>query len=417
MIGNRRYITRWLSGMLMLLLLLLTACSKSSSDDSDEPEPEKGKPVLKIYVFPPDQPIVTRAGDDVNASDAENKIHNLHVWVFENHSAEASPTDDGKFVGHISLNNVDIASTGSTVTMEISDALAEKINYPAVDVYVDFYVAANVTSTNCGLTLDASTTRDELKDKLIKSDYFGVSNLIKAVPADGLPMSGVMKNKKITGTGPVYQVSEESGGLANVRLVRTVSKIRFIFSMSTENPDNVAGNNISLDGGVLPKEEYLFLEDDFDKTGTQKWRVNTAEYESEKTLVTVPSGTEIARNVSPTSYTYQNGTSGQDYENLINTGVSQGKLTDLGTFYLRESDRALTGKISYRINDNAVQTPTFSMSNPENANDLSQPRDFSRNHTWIVYAYFISSGDLIMGMVEVKNWTSGENSTQGVYNW
>lgn len=412
--GNRRYITRWLSGMLMLLLLLLTACSKSSSDGSDEPEPDKKRPVLKIYVFPPDQPVVTRAGDDVNASDAENKIHNLHVWVFENHATESTPNDDGKLVGHISLNNVDIASTGSTVTMEISDALADKINNPDDDVYVDVYVAANVSSTNCGLTLDASTTRNELKDKLIKSDYFGVSNLIKEVPADGLPMSGVMKNKKITGTGPVYQVSEESGGLANVRLVRAVSKIRFIFSMSTENPDNVAVNSISLDGSVLPKEEYLFLEDDFDKAGTQKWRVNVKapydenDYVSATTLVTVPAGTQIARNDSPTSYTYQNGTSGQDYEDLINTGVSQGKLTDMGTFYLRESDRALTGTISYKINTNAIQTPAFAMSGPG---------DFSRNHTWIVYAYFISSGDLIMGMVEIKNWTSVENSTQGVYNW
>ena len=43
--------------------------------------------------------------------------------------------------------------------------------------------------------------------------------------------------------------------------------------------------------------------------------------------------------------------------------------------------------------------------------------DFSRNHTWIVYAYFVSSGDLIMGMVEVKDMTNSENASQSVYNW
>lgn len=399
--GERRYIWQWL-GSMMVLLLLLTACSKSSSDEN---EPESKKPVLKIYVFPPDQPVITRDADDVNASDAENKIHNLHVWVFENHKdAEGNSTDgDGKLVGHISLNNVEIASTGSTVTMEISDEFANLSTKPNVDVYV----AANVSTANCGLTLDASTSRNDLKDKLIESGYFGVSNLIKTVPADGLPMSGVMKNKKITGTSPTFQVSEESGGLANVRLVRAVSKIRFIFSKSSTNPDNVSVNSISLDGDMLPTKEYLFLEDDYDKAGIQKWRVGES-YESETTLVTVPSGTEIAKNDSPTSYTYPDGMSAQDYENLINEGITQGKLTDLGTFYLRESDKPLSGKIGYKINDNAEQTPAFTM---------GAAGDFSRNHTWIVYAYFISSGDLIMGMVEVKNWTSAENSTQGVYNW
>jgi hypothetical protein len=43
--------------------------------------------------------------------------------------------------------------------------------------------------------------------------------------------------------------------------------------------------------------------------------------------------------------------------------------------------------------------------------------DFSRNHTWIVYAYFVSSGDLVLGIVEVKDWGTSENTSQSVYNW
>ena len=58
---DRRYILRWLSGMLMLLLL--TACSGSSSEGGDEPVPTSSKPVLKIYIFPPDRPAITRADD------------------------------------------------------------------------------------------------------------------------------------------------------------------------------------------------------------------------------------------------------------------------------------------------------------------------------------------------------------------
>lgn len=403
---DRRYILRWLSGMLMLLLL--TACSKSSGSD----EPEREKPVLKIYVFAPNNPIVTRGDEgDVNASEAENKIHNLRVWVFEHHKDAQgnSLQDDGKFVGHINLNNVDISSSGSTVTMELNDNFGTSEVLPHVDVYV----AANVTTANCGISLSATTTRDQLEAALIDQNYFGVSNLIKSVPADGLPMSGVLKNQKITGSSPVYQVSTESGSLANARLVRAVSKLRFIFSKSLSNPDVVTVNGISLDANVLPTQEYLFLENDYDLSTTQKWHVGTSYNVSAVPLVSAVAGTEIKSNESPTSYSYQEGMTGQAYENLINQGVAEGKLSDLGTFYLRESDLALTGTIGYSIKKPGSETPTTSTP----AFAMKANGDFSRNHTWIVYAYFISSGDLIMGMVEIKNWSDSEANPQGIYNW
>lgn len=396
----------------MLLVLLLTSCSKSS--DSDEPESDK--PVLRIYIFPPDQPIVTRGDNgDVNASDAEKKINNLHVWVFEH--------DNGNYVGHISLSNVEFSeSTSNVVTMELDDLFASTPNdeKPRVDVYV----AANVSNANCGITLSATTTRQQLEDALIGQNYFGVSNLIKTVPADGLPMSGVMRNKKITGTSPTFQVSEEEGALANVRLVRAVSKIRFVFSQSTSNPDDVAVNEINFNDGVLPTTEYLFLDNAYDSETTQKWKVGS-EYELPTQLVSSVEGKNINRNGSPASYSYDGKMSGQAYETLIQTGIDEGKLSDLGTFYLRESDRALTGTIEYTLvhtekNGQITTTtkaPTFAMNSPSDLTDLTQSRDFSRNHTWIVYAYFVSSGDLIMGIVEIKDWGSSESTSQTVYNW
>ena len=42
--------------------------------------------------------------------------------------------------------------------------------------------------------------------------------------------------------------------------------------------------------------------------------------------------------------------------------------------------------------------------------------EFSRNHTWIVYGYFITSGDLELNIVEMKDWDSGEVPEE-VYNW
>lgn len=402
---DRRYNFRWLSGILMLLLLL-TGCSKSSeSNENDEPQP--GKPVLKIYVFSPDRPIVTRGDNgEVDASEAENKIHNIHVWVYE--------TGTDNLIGHISLNNVDITEAGKEVTMELDDTYANKESKPNVDVYV----AANVTSSNCGLSFDAKTTNTQLDGALIKEGYFGVTNLISTVPGDGLPMSGVLKNKPVMGNNKVYRVQdgETSGKLANVRLVRAVSKIRFVASKSSTNPDVVSVNSIVLNGDVLPKEEYLFLTNAYDLAATQKWRVGTS-YVVQKTLVS--NVTEVATNNSPASYSWDGSMSGQQYETKIQNGIDAGELSDLGTFYLRESDKALKGTINYTIEHTEKNNDVTTIhNNPEIPNyAMVADGDFSRNHTWIVYAYFVSSGDLIIGMVEVKDMTNSENATQIVYNW
>ena len=404
---DRRYILQWLSGLLMLLLL--TACSKSSDGDDG---PSSNKPVLKIYVFPPDNPVITRGNNgDVNASEEERKINSLHIWVFEHH--DAGDPEDGKYVGHISLNNVDIASAGSEVSMELSDAFASQETLPHVDVYV----AANVSSANCGFSLSATTTRDQLDAALIEGRYFGVSNPIMTVPVDGLPMSGVLKDQQITGSSPTFQVSDGEGRLANARLVRAVSKIRFVFSKSTSNPDELAVNEIKLNGDVMPMQEFLFLDNAYDLETTQKWKVGSA-YEQATQLVSSVEGKDINKNDSPASYSYDGKMSGQAYETLIQKGIDEGKLSDLGTFYLRESNKALSGTIKYTLKHtegqkNGSEEPTVNSPRFTMASD----GDFSRNHTWIVYAYFVSSGDLIMGIVEIKDWGNSENTSQSVYNW
>ena len=395
---ERRYITRWLSGMLMLLLLLFTACSKSS-EGGDEPEPDKKKPVLKVYVFAPDRPVVTRAdGGDVDATAEENEIHSLHVWVFENHT-DPKTEDDGKFVGHVALTNVALSEAGSEVSMDISDDFAE--NKPNVDVYV----AANVTSSNSGLSLDAYTDRATLEGALIKSGYFGVSPLVTSVPGDGLPMSGVLKDQKVSGSSPVLRVGPESGGLSNVRLVRAVSKIRFVFSKSSKNTDNLTVNSIKLDNSVLPNEEYLFLDGAYP---TNRYKVKTTgDYVTQTELISNIDGTTIKVNDSPAAYSYDEATmTSQDYEDKINNGIKEEKLSELGHYYLRESDKKVTGKVTYTIGT-TEKTVTF---------QTEAAGDFSRNHTWIVYGYFVSSGNLLVSMVEIKNWMNID-TPQEVYNW
>lgn len=412
-----RHIGQWLSALLMVVLLV--GCGKSSDSEGGE-EPGK-KSVLKVYVFAPAHPVVTRAADDVDASEAENKIHSLHVWVFENHANESDPyhAEDGKFVGHIVLNNVDLSEAGSEVSIDISDEfVARKPN-------VDVYVAANVTESNCGLKFDGNTDRATLEgaslkctyendNTTVKTDYFGVSSLVSSVPSDGLPMSGVLKNQTVYGESPVFRVGDAENGLANVKLVRAVSKVRFVFSKSSTNTDNLMVNSITLDGGNgtndlygLPNEEKLFLNGVYPNDLEE---VNTSAnyYARETPLVSDINGNTIATNDSPASYGYDGTMTAQEYENLINKGITStpSELTELGRFYFRESDQKVSGEISYSIGG----TPKKATFATPTANG------FTRNHTWIVYGYFVSSGNLLLNMVEIKDWINIETPDE-VYNW
>ena len=420
------HIRQWLS---ILLVLLLMACSSSSSEGGDQPEPEpKGKPTLKIYVFPPDRPVVTRADvGDVDASEAENQIHNIHVWVFER---DESDLPNSKLVGHISLSNFTISDEGNgEITMDITDAFAEKVTNALTTEArpkVDVYVAANVTSSNCGLSFESLTKNGETQESqlealLIESSYFGLTSPVSEVPGDGLPMSGVLKNQPIAGTSPVFRVGTPTK-LANVQLVRAVSKVRFVFCRSTANNDQLKIDDIGIGyepeaPGVsikLPAKECLFLNGPY-----PEYFKNIpigAGYEPVTTGM-VTNVENINANDSLSAYSYVSTVSGQDYENHINWGIKEGKLSEVGRFYLRESDNGLAGTIKYTIIpegevSGTQKTRIFKTIGSGGADD----NDFTRNHTWIVYGYFVTSGDLEVSVVEVKDWVPSQTD-EYLYNW
>jgi len=398
-----------------MLMLFLTSCGSNDAEDVVVKE----KHVLKIYIFAPDRPVITRADiGQVDASDEENAIHSIHVWAFE--------TGTNTLVGHVYLSDPDMnetftgegdeTATGKTVTMEISDDFANKMvnnNAPNVDIFV----AANVTPYNCGLSLDASTTSTTLKAALIEhkatgGDFFGVTSIadrVMAVPQNGLPMSGVLSNQVVGGTSPVYSITPR------VKLVRAVSKLRFIFAKSPTlaNDPHLSIKSISLNSGVLPKQEYLFLTAPY--SDEVKSHVKTdGGYEVESVLVSDVGGAGINTCDDLNHYVYNSETmDGPAYEALINEGLTkQGSkpnadLSEVGRFYLRESELMLNGKIKYTMVDGDVKEATFTM----NANG-----DFTRNHTWLVYGYFVGTTDLVLQVVDVKVW---ENVTTShtVYNW
>lgn len=387
----------WLMG---ILLMMLTACA---SDEGSSSRPA----VLKIYVFAPDRPIVTRADNgNVDAADAEKAINSLQVWVFE-HS-------NGNKVGHISTNSENLSSGQAILTMEVGDDFASR--KPNVDVYV----AANVAS--CGLTLGEGTTREQLEAALIGSAYFGLSSPVTAVPSGGLgglPMSGVLKNQTIFGDAPVFGVgSTTASTLSNVKLVRAVSKVRFVFcSEFSESPKHTV-KQIAINGSMIPTQEYLFLDGAYSDGGGSgtRYKVGTSYNESVAPLLNPDTPIEIKNcreGSTPADYIWNKNPeaplTGQDYEARITEGIGNNDLNDLGTYYLRESDKNVTGTITYDTD----KTVTFKLVTPD-ANFV--PGDFGRNHTWIVYAYF-SSDRLNVITVKVKEWQTLTPTTHEVYNW
>lgn len=373
----------------MLMLLVLTGCG--SSDDGG-PQPQSGRAVLKIYLFAPESPIVTRASTgSVDASAAEKEIHTIDVWVFEHEAPNAK-------VSYIHLDNLSFDGQ-KEIAMDITDRFANLPKKPNVDILV----VANKES--CGLAaLNEETTLAELKAASIGTAYFGAASPISSVPDEGLPMSGILENQIITGIPPVYTAMTH-----HVKLVRAVSKIRFVLSKSASNPPTIADLSISLKANVLPNAEYLFLNGVYPDNKIRIKTTDEYDYEPLATLVPEVATPDINDCENPLSYAYASET-GQAYETKINNGIEANDLSSLGTFYLRESDRKLEGTIAYTVVTEAGST--------EKSADfiMNAAGDFTRNHTWIVYGYFLGSGALKLSIVDVKGWTKDAENPK-VYNW
>ena len=381
----------------MLIILLLIACG-SDSESTETKQPA----VINVYVYAPEKPMITRS--DVgevtpidNTVSGESEITSLHIWVFNHDSDSHELIAYYKPESVTNLNN----GKGETYQLSASDAFTQAETKPKVDVYV----VANVTAS--GIPFGKSTPRATLEDYLIEGDHFGLNTLTEKVPETGLPMSGVLRRATVTGSAPVYKIP-------TVTLTRAVSKIRFVFSR--EKAETGAENipvkitSIKLDASMIPTQEYLFLETGDDAPTYHVGSYGTDETNPAKEFLNSPL-TDIAQNADPMAYSYQAGQDAQEYENLINSGLTKipaPELTQVGPFYLRESGKKLTGKITFQKDDNTSEEKVIPF-------EMHHAGDFSRNHTWIVYAYYSVSG-LVAVTVVVKDWNDVASS-RDVYNW
>jgi hypothetical protein len=279
---------------------------------------------------------------------------------------------------------------------------------------VDIYVVANAADY-LESSLGENSKPADLNAAMIDNGSFGTgtSTLIHTVPSDGLPMSAILKNQTIYGSFPALRIGTQEQPVV-LELTRAISKLRFVLCRIVEEESStktlVSINSIKLNGNSIPTTTYLmpgtynyssyvsdditFEDDDFD--------------ENHKLL---PG--KIPQVVNPLVYAYET-QAAQDYENLIDAAVEAGSLKQLGPTYLRESDKQLTGTISYTYKDNGIdKTPdpvTFSM---------AQAGDFLRNHSWIVYIYYMDSKIHVLTVTHIgmKEWTDGNSDDVKVYNW
>jgi len=379
--------------MCLLTALILAACS--GSDDAGNGG--SGEPAyLDVSVSSPDRILVSRADvGDITASDAESMVNSLKVWVFR--------SDNGSLMGYASASTTDDINTQGrqTLKMKVPNSLADN------PVNVDVYAVANEASY--ALTLHENTSRAELEAAVVGSDYFGTTTLVTAVPAGGLPMSAVLKNQPLRGSFPTLRIGTDAEA-ATLQLTRAVSKLRFVLCRKAGEQDSskplVSIDDISLVKDQIPTTSWLLPR----LTNGYSYSHAAVSFGGITGPATIPEVDD------PMVYAYET-QEAQAYEDMINQAVQEGKLKQLGLTYLRESDKQLTGTIRYTYKDGGATGPetqttaTFVM---------SAAGDFLRNHSWIVYIYYMDSKiyTLTVTHVGMKSWipdNQDENST--FYNW
>ena len=364
--------------LIFLGLLLLLGCRRDPLSSRDYS--------LNVSIFVQGASVSTKAGEEgyVDATEQERAINSLQIWVFQ----QGTSTLLAYFEPNTSEYNF---QNGQVIKLQSSindDVARAKPN-------VDIFALANGAAVQGGLT--QATGRDVLEALTLNGDLFGTTSLCEAVPAEGLPLSGQLLNAPMEGAFPVMKIASV------VELTRLVSKIRFLFCQLTEADGTLSGDyavtGISLNGNI-GETEAVFTDKVYTPS-TGRLETNIFDITGTSALSRTWTGTDlpqtIAPNTAPADYLYENASAAQDYDTQLDNGVNRGVLTEWKRIYLRESGSAFTGEIRYTVNGGAEKTASFSL--PEGL--------FTRNHYWVVYAYFL--GGKLYVKPTVLPWIAGND--------
>lgn len=372
--------------ILLLATVLITALSVPSCDR--EILDKSSGAELQVNLYIPDAVLTRAQTGEVSPLQAERTITTLHIWAFLH--------DDGTLVSYKDFSeNLDQTGIPHTTTtrfgLPLTPEMFERLTTPLPSTEerprVDVYAVANVTSA-VSETVGEQTSRDQL-DEMVVTGFSGRNGQITlSVPDAGLPMSGVLKNAAVDGNYPVLNIS-------TIRLTRAVSKIRFVFCQQkrtatedheTPTPVNSACKIIGIrfDGGAdcaLADTQLLFTTNTFDAGANPQYSPLDASFEGANGAPLLAND-QIALADDPEELWFRSNGHGSEsaeqYE--IRLDQSIGAASQLGPMYLRETDKRISGTITYRTSDEGPdQEAHFA---------LSQGDIFARNHSWIVYACF-----------------------------
>ena len=384
--------------MLVMLLaaLLAVSCHHSNLEEGTFAE-------LSVSIYIPEIALTKAETGYVGALDDEKIFSSLHLWAFVN--------NDGELVGYKEFATEHLTNTGLShgaitrfglpLTREMFALLSQE------GTKVDVYAVANAASAGHP-DLTKKTSRETLDNLVISGNTFGNSPLTRSVPSTGLPMSGVLKGVTVTGGYPVLNIS-------TVTLTRAVSKIRFVFCQqgtpaSGTNPA-VAKNtacvvkSISFGGTStghdcqIAESEKLFTDHKYGATDNP---FEIDGYTPLSTVIAGESGEPLMRNRDLSIHEHPDELlfrspgheleSAQDYESRLDEAVAAS--SQIGPIYIRETDKLISGTIVYNTGEED-QTATFSMP----AGNV-----LSRNHSWILYAYFAEATRTLQLKIVVLPW-------------
>ena len=396
---------------ILIALLAFASCSHDADDDVLNGGVYGDDYVQLTLEIATGQTIHTRALEgNVAGTGNENKIYDIQVWAYNNaEGANASPIGYAQMLNISSGTGAETTSSSTnfndaTVTMNL---FLPKDFMENASSKVDLYFIANYKSI-MEEEPSPSLTRSQLEALSFGGDYFGIDAATRAPKATtveegkGLPMSAIRKSLSLSEmlqvNGPLHLRYNET-----VLLKRAVSRIAFFFSRQVGiNPD-VTIKKIELDGNLIPANE-LVLPNQADNnlpnlpsgvtydTGICRLANTTNAANPILVKADIPETTnpELLRSDCETN---GNATmTAQEYVDFIEGKASQTtpEATKVGYYYLRETGKKITGKIYYTY-DGTEKTTTFTM---------YSNNDFARNHTWIVYAYFLKEGLYVIPMIQ-----------------
>lgn len=403
---NRTRLIRFLSAVLLAALSAFS-CRRETS--------ERQQAELQVALYIPDA-VMTRAEDpSVTPLEAERTVTTLHVWAFLHDTGElVSYKLFDSNLDQSGLSHSTVTRFGLPLTDEMFETLTTESGSPAARPTVDVFAIANAASAlNDELPeYDPNETPGTLRTQLkaLVVDGIGGNNpLTRAVPTAGLPMSGMLENVSVTGGYPVLNIT-------TLKLTRAVSKIRFVFCQQINpnvTPPAPVNNHckiisVQFDGVENEKDcqiantERLFTTQSFDIGGTSASYspLNASIKGTDNTPLI--SNAQLARAEDPEELYYRS--SGHDtesveqYEKRLATALDGYPNSQVGPIYLRETDKRISGTITYQIEDGGEEknkTVPFSM-------ELGEV--FSRNHSWVVYACFAQETMSLQLRVVVMPW-------------